>query len=93
MFFRVLLKNAVTIKSVFFRLEGQVLSQMLRKSIETRDWLNNVEPRSVRAVMKRVVEETTSIGKKKIPSRMGPDTVKRLSADQRAQRSSTDVSN
>ena len=34
---------------------------MLRKSIETRDWLNNVEPRSVRAVMKRVVEETTSI--------------------------------
>ena len=45
------------------RLEGQVLSQMLRKSIETRDWLNNVEPRSVRAVMKRVVEETTSIGK------------------------------
>ena len=46
-----------------FRLEGQVLSQMLRKSIETRDWLNNVEPRSVRAVMKRVVEETTSIGK------------------------------
>ena len=42
-------------------MEGQVLSQMLRKSIETRDWLNNVEPRSVRAVMKRVVEETTSI--------------------------------
>ena len=66
---------------------------MLRKSIETRDWLNNVEPRSVRAVMKRVVEETTSIGKKKIPSRKGPDTVRSLSADQRAQRSSPDVSN
>ena len=48
---------------LYCRLEGQVLSQMLRKSIETRDWLNNVEPRSVRAVMKRVVEETTSIGK------------------------------
>ena len=46
----------------YARLEGQVLSQMLRKSIETRDWLNNVEPRSVRAVMKRVVEETSSIG-------------------------------
>ena len=45
----------------YARLEGQVLSQMLRKSIETRDWLNNVEPRSVRAVMKRVVEETSSI--------------------------------
>merc|ERR1712223_1170236 len=45
----------------YARLEGQVLSQMLRKSIETRDWLNHVGPRSVRAVMKRVVEETTSI--------------------------------
>ena len=42
-------------------LQGQVLSQMLRKSVETRDWLNTVEPRTVRAVMKRVVEETTCI--------------------------------
>ncbi len=38
-----------------------MLSQMLRKSVETRDWLNSVEPRTVRAVMKRVVEETTCI--------------------------------
>jgi hypothetical protein len=29
--------------------------------VETRDWLNTVEPRTVRAVMKRVVEETTTI--------------------------------
>merc|ERR1712223_599230 len=41
--------------------QGQVLSTMLRKSVETRDWLNTVEPRTVRAVMKRVVEEVTSI--------------------------------
>lgn len=34
---------------------------MLRKSVEQRDWLNCLEPRSVRAVMKRVVEELTSI--------------------------------
>lgn len=34
---------------------------MLRKSVETRDWLNCLEPRSVRAVMKRVVEELTAI--------------------------------
>lgn len=34
---------------------------MLRKSVETRDWLNCLEPRSVRAVMKRVVEELASI--------------------------------
>ena len=50
-----------TLLNHYARLEGQVLSQMLRKSIETRDWLNSVEPRSVRAVMKRIVEETTTI--------------------------------
>ena len=46
---------------VLLLFQGQVLSQMLRKSVETRDWLNSVEPRTVRAVMKRVVEETTCI--------------------------------
>ena len=35
---------------------------MLRKSVEARDWLNTVEPRNVRAVMKRVVEDITIIG-------------------------------
>lgn len=34
---------------------------MLRKSVETRDWLNTIEPRNVRAVMKRVIEDTTAI--------------------------------
>lgn len=37
------------------------LSLMLRKSVEARDWLSTVEPRSVRAVMKRVVEDVTSV--------------------------------
>lgn len=37
------------------------LSLMLRKSVEARDWLSTVEPRSVRAVMKRVVEDVTLI--------------------------------
>ena len=37
--------------------------QMIRKSVETRDWLNSLEPRNVRAVMKRVVEEVTMIDK------------------------------
>ena len=45
----------------YVRLQGLNLSQMLRKSVETRDWLNCLEPRSVRAVMKRVVEELSSI--------------------------------
>lgn len=45
----------------YVRLQGLNLSQMLRKSVETRDWLNCLEPRSVRAVMKRVVEELSNI--------------------------------
>lgn len=38
-----------------------MILQMLRKSVETRDWLNCLEPRTVRAVMKRVVEELSSV--------------------------------
>ena len=34
---------------------------MIRKSVETRDWLNTIEPRNIRSVMKRVVEEITLI--------------------------------
>ena len=34
---------------------------MLRKSVETRDWLNTIEPRNVRPVMKRVVEDISAI--------------------------------
>ena len=36
---------------------------MIRKSVETRDWLHTLEPRSVRSVMKRVVEEVTILDK------------------------------
>ncbi|RWS11457.1 vacuolar protein sorting-associated protein 51-like protein, partial [Dinothrombium tinctorium] len=45
----------------FVRLEGQNISQMIKKSVETRDWLSTVEPRSVRSVMKRVVEDISDI--------------------------------
>ena len=45
----------------YVKMQGGIMSQMLRKSVETRDWLNTVEPRSVRAVMKRVVEEVTAV--------------------------------
>ncbi|KAM4665799.1 vacuolar protein sorting-associated protein 51 homolog isoform 2-T2 [Amazona ochrocephala] len=41
--------------------QGAAVAQMLRKSVETRDWLSTVEPRNVRAVMKRVVEDITAI--------------------------------
>jgi hypothetical protein len=43
------------------KVRGQHISQMIRKSVETRDWLNTIEPRNVRAVMKRIVEDLTSI--------------------------------
>jgi vacuolar protein sorting-associated protein 51 len=45
----------------YVRVRGLNLSQMIRKSVETRDWLNTIEPRNVRAVMKRIVEDFTSI--------------------------------
>ncbi|KAM5184948.1 vacuolar protein sorting-associated protein 51 homolog isoform 1-T1 [Callospermophilus lateralis] len=45
----------------YVKVQGLVISQMLRKSVETRDWLTTLEPRNVRAVMKRVVEDTTAI--------------------------------
>ncbi|GBM88074.1 Vacuolar protein sorting-associated protein 51 [Araneus ventricosus] len=45
----------------FVKVQGLNISQMLRKSVETRDWLNAIEPRNVRAVMKRVVEDVTSV--------------------------------
>ena len=45
----------------YVRREGFHMSQMTRKSVETRDWLSMVEPRSVRSVMKRIVEDMTVI--------------------------------
>lgn len=34
---------------------------MLRKSVETRDWLRTIEPRTVRAVMKLVIFDIAAI--------------------------------
>lgn len=45
----------------YVKVQGLAISQMLRKSVETRDWMNTIEPRNVRAVMKRVVEDITAI--------------------------------
>ena len=46
----------------YVQVEAGDLSLMLRKSVEARDWLATLEPRSVRAVMKRIVEDVTIIG-------------------------------
>merc|ERR1711970_1464052 len=45
----------------YVQAQSAELSLMLRKSVEARDWLSTVEPRSVRAVMKRVIEDVTVI--------------------------------
>jgi hypothetical protein len=45
----------------YVRSRGLNISQMIRKSVETRDWLNTIEPRNVRAVMKRIIEDLTNI--------------------------------
>jgi vacuolar protein sorting-associated protein 51 len=45
----------------YVKVRGFNISQMIRKSVETRDWLNTIEPRNVRAVMKRIVEDLTGI--------------------------------
>ncbi|XP_063240157.1 vacuolar protein sorting-associated protein 51 homolog [Bacillus rossius redtenbacheri] len=45
----------------YVRTQGLGVSQMLRKSVETRDWLHSIEPRTVRAVMKRVVEDVAAL--------------------------------
>jgi hypothetical protein len=47
----------------YVRVQGQVLSQMIRKSVEARDWLHTIEPRNVRSVMKRLVEDVTLMDK------------------------------
>lgn len=54
-------KNLDGVVMFVLQVQGLIISQMLRKSVETRDWVNTIEPRNVRAVMKRVVEDTTSI--------------------------------
>ncbi|VDP90327.1 unnamed protein product [Echinostoma caproni] len=45
----------------FARLEGTNVAQLLRKSVEARDWLKSLEPRSVRSVVKRVIEDLNEL--------------------------------
>jgi vacuolar protein sorting-associated protein 51 len=54
-------ESAQKLVDYFVRTQGLNLSQMLRKSVETRDWLSTPEPRTVRAVMKRVVEDVAAM--------------------------------
>lgn len=54
-------ESAQNLLNFYVRREGFNVSQMIRKSMETRDWLISTEPRTVRTVMKMVVDEITLI--------------------------------
>lgn len=56
-----MLDTAKLLVDAYVRSQGRNISLMVRKSIETRDWINCLEPRSVRAVMKRILDELTNI--------------------------------
>jgi len=51
----------VHILTHYVSLKGLSISQMIHTSVKTRDWLTAIEPRNVRAAMKRVVEEVTEL--------------------------------
>ncbi|XP_031843057.1 vacuolar protein sorting 51 [Nomia melanderi] len=52
---------AQNLLNYYVRIEGLAVSRLIRKSVETRDWLHTIEPRTVRPVMKRIVEDVTVI--------------------------------
>lgn len=54
-------ESAQNLLNFYVRREGFNVSQMIRKSMETRDWLMSTEPRTVRTVMKMVVDEITLV--------------------------------
>ena len=45
----------------YVKIQGQQISSMIKKSIEARDWLTAVEPKTVRSVMKRIVNDIAAI--------------------------------
>lgn len=56
-----MLNTAKDLIEAYVRTQGKNISLMIRKSVETRDWINCLEPRSVRAVMKRILDELSNI--------------------------------
>ncbi|KHN83810.1 Vacuolar protein sorting-associated protein 51 -like protein [Toxocara canis] len=45
----------------YVRIQGVIISQLLVKSVEARDWLVCAEPTAVRAVIKRLIEDLSSL--------------------------------
>ncbi len=53
--------TATHLFTTFVKFEGAQVAHMMRKSVEARDWLRCMEPRSVRSVIKRILEDFASI--------------------------------
>ncbi|KAL5108074.1 hypothetical protein TcWFU_008311 [Taenia crassiceps] len=52
---------ATRLLTTFAKFEGAQLAHMMRKSVEARDWLRCLEPRTVRSVIRRVLEDLANI--------------------------------
>ncbi|KAK3879184.1 hypothetical protein Pcinc_016227 [Petrolisthes cinctipes] len=50
-----------TLLNQYVHTQGAVISQMLRRSVEVKDWLGCGEPRSVRRVMRTVLDDLSTI--------------------------------
>ncbi|KAM7543247.1 hypothetical protein Aperf_G00000006090 [Anoplocephala perfoliata] len=53
--------TATNLLTTFTKFEGAQLAHMMRKSVETRDWLRCPEPRTVRSVIRRVLEDLATL--------------------------------
>ncbi|KAL5967515.1 hypothetical protein TSMEX_004748 [Taenia solium] len=53
--------TATRLLTTFAKFEGAQLAHMMRKSVEARDWLRCLEPRTVRSVIRRVLEDLANI--------------------------------
>ncbi|VDM30379.1 unnamed protein product [Hydatigera taeniaeformis] len=53
--------TATRLLTTFAKFEGAQLAHMMRKSVEARDWLRCLEPRTVRSVIRRILEDLDNI--------------------------------
>uniref|UniRef100_A0A0M3HWJ5 Vacuolar protein sorting-associated protein 51 homolog n=1 Tax=Ascaris lumbricoides TaxID=6252 RepID=A0A0M3HWJ5_ASCLU len=70
----------------YVRIQGVIVSQLLVKSVEARDWLICAEPTTVRAVIKRLIEDLSSLDSLIKPF-MGEGTRKERSTESNSARS------
>ena len=53
--------TASRLLTTFAKFEGAQMAHMMRKSVEARDWLRCLEPRTVRSVIRRILEDLVEI--------------------------------